>query len=502
MANLVSGDVIIAHISLRSGAGTITKPSASWNLVDRIDSSTVTLAVYSLVAGSSEPASYTWSWPTAVKAVGIMRNFSGVDTSAPVDGHAGATESSASTTHVAPSVTAAYSNEMRVVGIADASSGTCNTVSGWNLTSGGSSGGGGGSAQVNGSFFYATTTLPAGPTGTFTATCGSDIAATHQLTLKPSTTPSCTVTATLKKTTPIQLRADTTKTVDSGTSLVLDTPTGTQQNDLMYAILTWSGSAAATAPGGWTLNSSAFLSGQAIYTYRRIASASEPATYTWTFSATVPIAAWVGSYLGVDTATPFDSGISAGQNGTTHTTGNFSTTSANDLIVVGYSLAAISTFSTPTGLAAGGTVSTSGTPAVSLAVFDTIQSNAGAVSQKTSTSSVSAQGANSIMAFRPIASNTVTLGTATTSLGSIASPTLRSVSISTSAATFATGDRLVLEVSVPNDATNCGVRLSYDEATMPSKLTVATIVPEGVAGLLLLAPALPFAARWWKRRRP
>src|SRR5439155_12801789 len=199
MANLVSGDVIIAHLMLRSGAGTITKPSASWNLVDRIDSSTVTLAVYSLVAGSSEPASYTWSWPTAVKAVGIMRNFSGVDTSAPVDGLAGSTESSASTTHIAPSVNAAYANEIRVVGIADASSGTCNTVGGWLLTSGFSSGGGGGSAQVNGSFFYATTPVAAGPTGTLTATCGSDIAATHQLTLKPSTTPSCTVTATLKK---------------------------------------------------------------------------------------------------------------------------------------------------------------------------------------------------------------------------------------------------------------------------------------------------------------
>ena len=60
----------------------------------------------------------------------------------------------------------------------------------------------------------------------------------------------------------------------------------------------------------------------------------------------------------------------------------------------------------------------------------------------------------------------------------------------------------MLEVSVPNDPADCGVRLSYDEAATPSKLTVATIVPEGVAGLLLLAPVLPFGARWWKRRRP
>ncbi|HEV8656917.1 MAG TPA: hypothetical protein VGR85_15535, partial [Candidatus Limnocylindria bacterium] len=506
MANLQSGDVIIAHISLRGGTsnGTITKPSASWNLVDRIDSGTsVTLAVYSLVAGSSEPASYTWSWSSgAVRAVGIMRNFAGVDPNAPVDGHAGATESSASTTHVAPSVNAAYANEMRVVGIADASNNTCNTISGWNLTSGFSSGSGGGSSQVNGSFFYATTYLPAGPTGTLTATCGNDIAATHQLTLKPTPTPSCTVTATLKKTTPIQLRADSTATMDSGTSLVLDTPAGTQQDDLMVAIVAGNGTTGMTPPGGWTQTSSAAGGGAWQYTYRRIATASEPATYTWSFDTTGRVAAWMGSYIGVNTASPYDASVQANQNGTTHTTGNLTTNSANELLVVAFSLAASATFTTPSGLVPEAAVSSGGSPAESLAVFDTIQSNAGAVGQKTSTSSASAQGFNIVSAFRPIASNTVTLGTATMSLGSITSPTLQSVSIATSAATFATGDRLVLDVSVPNDGANCGVRLSYDEAATPSKLTVATIVPEGIAGLLLLAPALPVGLRWWKRRRP
>src|SRR4029077_8733388 len=138
----------------------------------------------------------------------------------------------------------------------------------------------------------------------------------------------------------------------------------------------------------------------------------------------------------------------------------------------------------------------------SLAVFDTIQTNAGATGGKATTSSVSSQSANEILAFKAIASNTVTLGSATANLGAIGSPTLQSISISTSATTFATGERLVFELSVPNDAADCGVRLSYDEASVPSKLTVATIVPEGVLGLLLLAPALPFGARWWKRRRP
>jgi hypothetical protein len=169
------------------------------------------------------------------------------------------------------------------------------------------------------------------------------------------------------------------------------------------------------------------------------------------------------------------------------------------MILVAYAFSSITTVSAPAGMTAEGNPTAGAS--INLATFDVIQTSAGAVS-KTATTAASATGTNTILGLRAIASNTVTLGSATTVLGSIASPTLQSISIPTSAATFATGDRLVFELSVPNDAANCGVRLSYDEATVPSKLTVATIVPEGVLGLLLLAPALPFGARWWKRRRP
>jgi hypothetical protein len=366
-----------------------------------------------------------------------------------------------------------------------------------------SSSGGSGATQAGESHLYATTTLPAGPTGTVTMTCGNDIGATHQLTLKPAATPSCTVTATLKKTTPVKLRASTTKTVNSAASIVVDTPAGTQQNDFMFLILAWTGNAAPTTPAGWTMHSSnaaGVITAQ--YTYRRIAGASEPATYTINFTAAVTIAAWEGSYIGIDTTTPTDVQSGFNSNGTTHTTGSITTTVSNDLIVVGYALNANGTYTTPAGMIAEGNPIAGTSPFESLAVFDNIAGAAGLIAGKTSTSSVSGQDVNNIWSFKPIVSNTVTLGSATTSLGSIASPTLRSISFATSAATFATGDRIVLEVSVPNDTANCGVRLSYDEASVPSKLTVATIVPEGVLGLLLLAPALPFGARWWKRRRP
>ena len=68
---------------------------------------------------------------------------------------------------------------------------------------------------------------------------------------------------------------------------------------------------------------------------------------------------------------------------------------------------------------------------------------------------------------------------------------------------FASGDRLQVDVTGPNDQQNCGAAVSYDGTAQPSKLTVAAlVVSEGVVGLLFLAAALPMGARWWKRRRP
>src|SRR5437870_4803042 len=128
---VASGDVLIATISVRGGTnnGAITKPSASWNLIERIDSLTsITLAVYSLDAGAPEPASYTRSrTPGNQKSTGGIQAFRGIDTVTPIDDHAVQSETSGSSTHIAPSVNATYGNEMRVVAFADATNFICST---------------------------------------------------------------------------------------------------------------------------------------------------------------------------------------------------------------------------------------------------------------------------------------------------------------------------------------------------------------------------------------
>jgi hypothetical protein len=141
-----------------------------------------------------------------------------------------------------------------------------------------------------------------------------------------------------------------------------------------------------------------------------------------------------------------------------------------------------------------------GTFIETIALADGIQALAGAVS-KTATASVSSSGATHLLALRS-ATGYGALGSTTMQVTSPATAQLVSGSIATPAVTFATGDRLEFEVVAPVDQANCAVTISYDSTTTQSKLTLATIVPEGVAGLLLLAPALPIGLRWWKRRRP
>jgi hypothetical protein len=507
ITGLVSGDVIIAHIALRGGTnnGPITPPSASWNLVDRMDSGTsVTLAVYSLVAGASEPASYTWSWTSgAVRAAALMRNFSGVDTSAPVDAHAGATESVASTSHSAPSVNAAYPNEMRVVGIAEPAGSLCGSITGLTGQYLSSTGSGGNGSQVGESYFYSWQVfLPAGPTGAATATCGNDIAATHQLTLKPlQTARTCTVTAKLKLLTRIERRSTSTAILNLGPSISINAPAGVVPGDVLVATVAKSGAEVLTTPAGWTKVDSV-LDNSTMYLglYWRVAASGDPASFSWTWAGGTSryAAGGISAYANVDNDNPVDGHAPAGvSNTTSFPAPTITTTFINDMIVTAHAVNANNTnWTPPAGMNERLDLVAGSGSFVSIEQNDFLQAFAGATGAKTATSSVTGGGGGITLALKPGR----TLGTGTVDVTSPTGAVLSTANFATTAVTFAAGDRLELDVVTPNDSTSCQVRLSYDSTSTPSKLTLATVVPE-VAGLLLLAPALPFGARWWKRRR-
>ncbi len=104
-ATTTSGDVLIAQV-VATGPTTIITPPSGWTLIRRDNSgSSIADALYSHVVTSGEPTSYTWTFNTLQKASGGIGDFSGVNTTTPVDANSGFYNSSGSTTMSAPSVT-------------------------------------------------------------------------------------------------------------------------------------------------------------------------------------------------------------------------------------------------------------------------------------------------------------------------------------------------------------------------------------------------------------
>ena len=135
-AGTVQNDVMVASIGFRLNSPGldprdigITAP-AGWTQVRRLDNLTSTgsgLAVYTKVAGASEPGNYTWSFScrnvsggnTCVTlgfraAAGGIVSFSGVNTTTPIDVENGVSNSVGSYTLDTPSVTTTVANTMLV----------------------------------------------------------------------------------------------------------------------------------------------------------------------------------------------------------------------------------------------------------------------------------------------------------------------------------------------------------------------------------------------------
>jgi hypothetical protein len=507
-SNTAKGDVLIAACAFRGGSAvTITPPDASWIPLTRIDNGTVisVATFYHVVASSFEfstTGNVQFTLGSSQKFATALYSYAGVDNTNPVDVQNGQATASG-TSHAALGVTTTTANDLLITFHAVAGSTTNQNQ--WTppaaMSERGEWASATGSNASNAGLEGNELLLgAAGATGNQTATSVySAFGATKTIALRPATT--CTVTATLKKVNPIWLRGATTMTVNSGTSVAVDVPAGTQQNDVMYVYLAFAPiGASITTPVGWTQGSSSGATGIQVYTYRRVAGASEPANYTWTFNITTNIAAWAGSYVGVDTTTPTDLTLQTSDSGTptTHTTNTRLVAVEDEMVVLGVAIAGNVTHASASGMTPEGNPIAGTSTFASLGMFDGIQ-GARAYINRTTTSSPGGSADMVMLTLRP-ATLATTLGSGTASLAAGSGTTLVSTgAFSTAAATFATGDQLELDLVASSE---CAGSLSYDGASEPSKLTIATIVPEGVAGLLLLAPALPIGLRWWKRRRP
>ncbi len=184
----------------------------------------------------------------------------------------------------------------------------------------------------------------------------------------------------------------------NGTTLSINVPAGTMAGDVMIAaIATTPSGVTITAPAGWTpiqAITQAVATSNRVSTYYRVATASEPASYRWTLTAShAGATGGIASYIGVDNANPID--VSAGQatpSGTNHAAPSITTTVAGDMLVTVHEYASARSWSPPAGMTERVDIaSRSGnTAGVTLEMNDLLLGAAGATGVKTATASASA----------------------------------------------------------------------------------------------------------------
>src|SRR5207302_2608147 len=190
-AGTLATDVMLAYLAVRGGTGvtdaSITVP-AGWTRIDRVDNgANLSLLVYWKTNAGAE-TSYSWSWTgTAQKAALNIAAYSGVDTTNPVDQHAGAPDTSLSGLYYAPSLTGTYEYEQMIAAWFNATSTTCSGIF-YDSETAASSTGGSAASNVSGNVAHSGNVfnstgyqLPGWPTGSQRASCGTVLAVTHQL---------------------------------------------------------------------------------------------------------------------------------------------------------------------------------------------------------------------------------------------------------------------------------------------------------------------------------
>ncbi|MBF6640455.1 hypothetical protein IVB69_03075, partial [Flavobacterium sp. J49] len=106
----VAGDLLVVGVMFESGDGTTITVPAGWTLIRRSNqSSNVGMATYFRIAGSSEPATYTWGLGWKKWSIGMSR-ITGASPIISVS--ADALGSSSSTSVVAPAITTTTANNL------------------------------------------------------------------------------------------------------------------------------------------------------------------------------------------------------------------------------------------------------------------------------------------------------------------------------------------------------------------------------------------------------
>ena len=106
-----------------------------------------------------------------------------------------------------------------------------------------------------------------------------------------------------------------TEASNSGTSLAIDKPPGTAAGDLLIAAVATDGNTAASlaAPAGWSILDLTAQNGEVTFgVWWKLAGASEPASYTFSWSGSEQAYGWLMRFTGHDPASPINASANSG----------------------------------------------------------------------------------------------------------------------------------------------------------------------------------------------
>jgi hypothetical protein len=225
----------------------------------------------------------------------------------------------------------------------------------------------------------------------------------------------------------VAFRSATAAANATASTLTLTRPTAVQAGDVLLATVDARGNPSVTPPSGWTLvRNDANSTTQVKATYSRVATASEPASWTFTLSAAQAASGAVLDYTGVDTTTPV--AASAGQINnnwgvSTQTAPTVTTTAANSVVVSLFGTSNAASATPGTGLTErADAASTAGSFAVDTEAADRVVATAGATGTSTATSNVNGASIGQTVALRAAASPTNALWMAPNSFWNVPVP--------------------------------------------------------------------------------
>jgi RHS repeat-associated protein len=224
-------------------------------------------------------------------------------------------------------------------------------------------------------------------------------------------------------TSPISVRATSVgQNIPPATTVVLPGPGGVTSGDVMIAAVAVRGVPTVTAPTGWTLiRSDSNGSSMKLLSYWRVASGSEPADYTWSFSSARAAAGTITAYTGVNTANPVDvhSGLANTTDSDLIVAPSVTTTGPDERLIALFSIMKVTSITPPTGMQElAETSSSAGSePPVTIETADSSQPIAGASGDKTATAGTDDRNNAQLLALRPSATGPCSVPSSTPQAG-------------------------------------------------------------------------------------